>query len=146
MGRAYADETESTPIFWSGNWVTINFYRSAAGFGRNGVTYTYRTWNLHTGQEVDIWRWLGGKSGEEGKSQLPVRLKHALFKGVKLADGCSDGYREEGYYRLQLKPDGIDLFEEEYGDGCGERFFIKYKKLAKFLTPEGKAALKDELK
>lgn len=142
-GIAMDDEVHAEPTFWSTRYVTVNFYRWAAGMGRNGISMRFRTWDLQSGKEVDVWRWFGSKS-EEGSydmSALPLSLRQTLFKGVTVSDDCKTDYMGRGLYHLSLTDTGVKFWEEAYGSGCEQEFSLSYAKIRPFLTVEGKAAL-----
>lgn len=73
------------------------------------------------------------------------KLKKFLFKNLKLDKECQGGYKDEGDYRVSLKNDGMQFWEEAYGTGCEQDFLVPYAKLGPYLTPQGKAALRDKL-
>ena len=146
MGLAAEDETRTEPVFWSARWITINFYRWAAGYGRNGITLDYRTWDLQSGEEINLWQWFIAKPDDDRNSYpLPDKLKKSLFKNLELDKECKNGYKGEGDYRVSLKNDGMQFWEEAYGTGCEQDFLVPYAKLGPYLTPQGKAALRDKL-
>lgn len=142
-GTMMEDELHVEPSYWSQRHVTISFYRWAAGMGRNGISNDFRTWDLQTGKEVDVWSWFGSKSpaGTSDMSALPARLKALLFKDVVLDQECKDDYQGHGYYHLSLTDTGVRFWEEAWGSGCEQDFNLPYARLAPFLTPQGKAAL-----
>ena len=144
MGAATEDETSAAPVFWSSRWITVNFYRWAAGYGRSGISLDYRTWDLRSGDEIQLWDWFAPKSADGGLYRvLPERLQKYLFKGVAIDKECRNGYKGEGEYRVSLTASGIEFWEEAFGTGCEQDFVIPYAKLGPFLTPQGKAALRD---
>jgi hypothetical protein len=145
-GMALEDETSATPFFWSSHWITINFYRWAAGYGRSGIALDYRTWDLQSGDEINPWEWFIGKPPDKGNSNpLPQRLKKFLFKDVTLDKECRTGYQGQGDYHLTFEADGMKFWEEAFGNGCEQEFVLPYAALGPFLTPKGKLALRDVL-
>ena len=146
-GRVMEDEVHAEPTFWSARHVTVSFYRWAAGMGRNGISNQFRTWDLQTGKEVDVWQWFGGKSdaGSHDMSTLPAKLKTMLFKDAAIDQECKGDYQGHGYYHLSLTDTGVRFWEEAYGSGCEQDFKVPYAKVAPFLTPQGRAALGDSL-
>lgn len=142
-GRVMEDEVHAEPTFWSARYVTVSFYRWVAGMGRNGISNQFRTWDLQTGKEVDVWQWLGSKSeaGSGDISALPGKLKARLFKDVVLDQECKLDYQGRGYYHLSLTDTGMRFWEEAYGGGCEQDFNLTYAELAPLLTPQGRQAL-----
>ena len=142
-GRVMEDEVHAEPTFWSARHVTVSFYRWAAGMGRNGISNQFRTWDLQTGKEVDVWQWFGGKSdtGSHDMSALPAKLKTMLFKDAAIDQECKGDYQGHGYYHLSLTDTGVRFWEEAYGSGCEQDFKVPYAKVAPFLTAQGKQAL-----
>jgi len=145
-GWAAEDEVHADPTYWSARWVTIKFYRWAAGYGSSGISMNYRTWNLKSGQETDVWTWFGTRASQgDDKSELPSRLRQALFKDAVADPECKGDYPGKGRYHLTLKADGVSFREDARGSGCEEDFLLPYDKVAPFLTPQGRAALSDLL-
>lgn len=145
-GTPTEDETSATPVFWSARWLTINFYRWAAGFGRNGITLDYRSWDLQSGDEVNPWEWFIAKPADGGNTNpLPPGLRKFLLKDAALDKECRDGYQGKGYYRLSFEANGMRFWEEAFGNGCEQDFLLTYPQLRPFLTPKGKLALRDVL-
>jgi len=142
-GMMMEDELHAEPSFWSARHVTVSFYRWAAGMGRNGISNDFRTWDLQTGKEVDVWSWFGSKSleGTSDMSALPPKLRALLFKDVVQDDECKADYQGHGNYHLSLTDSGVRFWEEAYGSGCEQEFKLPYAKLAPFMTAQGKAAL-----
>jgi hypothetical protein len=145
-GTATEDETSATPLFWSSHWITINFYRWAAGYGRNGITLDYRSWDLQTGDEINPWEWFIAKPADSGNTNpLPQGLKKFLLKDATLDKECQADYQGKGYYRLSFEANGMKFWEEPFGNGCEQEFLLTYPQLRPFLTPKGKLALGDVL-
>lgn len=138
VGFPAVDEQRVEPKYWDANFITIEFYLWVAGEGRGGIANDYRTWNTVTGESIDLWTWLGTKSSEP---RLPPKLKKYLFKGIKMPPECQDGYRGQGYFILTLAKSGLNIFEDAWGSGCEQSFFIPYTKLLPFLSPQGKLAI-----
>lgn len=145
MGEAEEDETHTDPVFWNNDWLTVEFYDWAAGYGRQGISMVYKTWNLHTGAAIDVWKWFGTKSedGTGDMAALPPRLGKYLSKEQPDDPSCKDKYYEgQGEFHLQLVVDGFHIYEEEFGDGCEKDYRVSLDQVWPFLSPEGKMALK----
>lgn len=142
MGLAAEDETFAEPRYWSADWLTVHYYRWAAGHGARGISLSYRTWNLRTGEEIDIWQWFGTESSEyDDTAQLSQKLKIFLFKHWKADPACVENYYGEGTYHATLEPSGILFWENAYGSGCEKEILIPYAKLAPILSAKGKLAI-----
>lgn len=149
-GWAAEAEVDAEPTYWSSRWVTVKFYRWAAGYGASGISMNYRTWDLKTGQEADVWTWFGtraskGDGAADDKSELPPRLRQALFKDASTDPECKGDYPGKGRYHLSLKREGVSFWEDARGSGCEQEFLLPYNKVTPFLTPQGRAALGDLL-
>jgi hypothetical protein len=142
VGSPTTDERYTEPVYWDANFVTVRFYTWAAGKGRSGISNEYRTWNTRTGKEIDLWQWIGASSSDP---RLPSRLKKHLYKNVRESPGCTNGYRGQGSFTLTLAKSGLNIDEEDWGNGCEKSFFISYKKLLPFLSPSGKQALSSKI-
>lgn len=149
-GWAAEAEVDAEPTYWSARWVTVKFYRWAAGYGASGISMNYRTWDLTTGQETDPWTWFGtratkGDGAADDKSELPPRLRQALFKDAVADPECKGDYPGKGRYHVSLKREGVSFWEDARGSGCEQEFLLPYNKVGPFLTPQGRAALGDLL-
>jgi hypothetical protein len=143
MGLAAEGESFAEPYYWSSDWLTVHFYRWPPGYGAQGITLSYRTWNLRTGDEVDVWEWFGTKSyGYIDMAPLPPKLKAHLLKTVIVEPDCDDNYFGQGDFHATLEPGGIKFWENAFGSGCEKEFTIPYKKLGPFLSEKGRAAIK----
>lgn len=138
VGFPGVDERHTEPTYWDANFITIRFYLWAAGEGRSGISNEYRTWNTRTGEEVDLWKWIGATSSEP---RLSPSLKKFLYERDKEPSTCSDGYRSQGIFTLTLDKSGLHFDEDAWGDGCEKSFFISYKDLLPFLSPAGRMAV-----
>jgi hypothetical protein len=139
VGYPGVDERHTEPTYWDSNFITIEFYLWVAGEGRGGISNEYRTWNSRTGEEVDLWKWIGSS---HDNAKLPKKLKKYLYRNVKEeSPECADGYRGEGVYTLTLHKDGLHIDEDAWGEGCEKAFVIPYGKLGPFLSSTGKQAV-----
>ena len=146
-GMTVEDEVYADPTYWSPRWVTIKFYRWAAGYGANGISIKFRTWDVKTGQETDVWNWFGASASDgDDKAELPDRLRQSLFKNVTIDAECKGtDYDGRGRFHLSLKPEGVSFWEDPNGSGCENDFLLPYSKVGPFLTVKGRAALSDLL-
>lgn len=143
MGLAAEGESFAEPYYWSSDWITVHFYHWPPGYGARGITLSYRTWNLRTGKEVDVWEWFGTKSyGYIDMAPLPPKLKAYILKNLKVEPDCDDNYFGQGDFHATLEPSGIKFWENAFGSGCEKEFTIPYGKLGPFLTAKGRAAIK----
>lgn len=139
MGLAAEDETNVEVSYWSDDFLTVRFFRWAAGYGIRGASSDYRTWDLQTGAEVSLWSWF--RSGDTADTHLPGPLRRYLYKGVKVAPECKDYYGKDNY-ELVLGDTAMGISEHDIGGGCEQSFSVPYEKLAPFMTAQGKQALK----
>ena len=146
-GFATEDEVYAEPTYWSPRWVTMKFYRWAAGYGASGISIKFRTWDVKTGQETDVWNWFGASASDgDDKAELPDRLRQALFKNVTIDAECKGtDYDGRGRFHLSLKPEGVSFWEDPNGSGCENDFLLPYNKVGPFLTVKGHTALSDLL-
>lgn len=154
VGVPAEDENTAEPTYWTSQWVSVRFYNWAAGMGRSGISWEFRTWDLQSGEQVDLWSWFGnrrtGKAGEpavgSSSGRLPPKLRRFLFQRdqidpAKAESGCEDNYAETASFELTLEPTGVQISQPEYGRGCELAFSVPYTELAPVLTPAGKAAV-----
>ena len=143
MGSPTVDLRTTDPTFWDSNFITVRFNAWVAGEGRSGISNTYRTWNLKTGEEVNVWHWLGVRSDD---AALPSALQQHLYRHVKESSECKvNYYRGKGVFTLVLTKAGLNIYEDAWGSGCDKHFFVSYKNLMPFLSPAGKQAVRSIL-
>jgi len=136
MGFPAVDLREIEILYWDQNFISMRLYFSTAGRGRMGISNDYRTWSTRSGEEIDLWQWVGDGSGERN---LDPKLKEYLFSTTSedYAD-CVDGYRGQGTFTIRLDKNGLQIFEEAYGDGCERYFVISFEQLLPFLNTSAK--------
>ena len=61
VGVPAEDENTTEPEYWTSQWLSIRNYTWAAGTGRSGISWFYRTWDVQTGKQVDLWTWFGSR-------------------------------------------------------------------------------------
>jgi hypothetical protein len=140
VGYPGVDEQHTKPTYWDENYITINFYLWIAGEGRSGISNEYRTWNIKSGEEIDIWKWFRTNLVDH---KLPGNLEKYLSRNIKgpSFSECDKEYRGKGSFTITLAKRGLHINEEEWGDGCEKAYFISYAKLLPFLSPAGKQAV-----
>lgn len=145
MGFPAEDERTAEPSYWNSQWLSVRFYQWAAGTGRNGISWSYTTWDMQSGQRVNPWSWVGVRA-EGSSAALTPRLRRFLFRrdGIdpaKAEADCEANYAEGAYYDLTLEAKGLRFSQPEYGRGCELDFEVPYAELAPVLSPAGKAAV-----
>lgn len=149
--QAGMDELLVEPAYWSSSWITVHFYRWAAGTGKSGIGYGNVTWSLVTGERVDLWRWFGGRDAHAddpyyaGHAAMPAALRKLVFKvaGVSAdADGaCGPSQGPHAEYLISLRGDGMDFVQDARGDGCDLSFSLSFEALLPAMTGEGRKAV-----
>ncbi|WP_432725670.1 hypothetical protein [Variovorax sp. W6] len=158
VGVPAEDENTADPSYWTSQWLSIRNYTWAAGTGRAGISWFYRTWDLQTGKQVDPWSWFGprpqpqpqkapGQIAGTESGPMPPKLRRFLFKyaGIqpsKAEENCKSNYDEGAHYDLTLEAKGMRFSQPEYGTGCEIAIEVPYADLAPVLTPAGKAAVR----
>lgn len=84
-GSVAEDERSATVEFWSREFVTVRFYRWAAGEGRRGAQSDYLTSDLRSGKPVNLWGWLTAPPRKDSK-------RHRLVTMAAPAPECKEGY------------------------------------------------------
>ena len=142
IGQPIADETGAEIDFINQHWLSVRFYRWAAGYGAGGISRTYTSFNLNDGQAFNPWQWFKqGVALDEMQHQLPDALREKLFADMEVYEDCdnSDG---SGYFYLTLSQKGIELWETPNGSGCENEFTLSPKEAMPFATEYGKSQLK----
>ncbi|TDF83767.1 hypothetical protein [Pseudomonas sp. H9] len=143
-GSGYTSEISVEPSYWSSEWITVRFYRWAAGFGRNGISWGFHTWNLKTGESVDPWRWIGTRfewySPYSGHVSLPKHFASWLQMQAPEDSECP-GVASYDLYDLTFDTQGMKLANQATGDGCDVDLTFSWKQLEPVLSAQGRAAL-----
>ncbi|GIU27408.1 hypothetical protein [Shewanella sp. MBTL60-007] len=142
VGQPIADETGAEIDFINQHWLSVRFYRWAAGYGAGGISRTYTSFNLNDGQAFTPWQWFRSDAPlDQMRHQLPDALREKLFSDMEVYEDCdnSDG---SGYFYLTLSPKGIELWETPNGSGCENEFTLSPKEAIPFATEYGKSQLK----
>jgi hypothetical protein len=143
-GYVATSEISVEPVYRSSRWLTVRFYRWAAGTGRNGIGWGLHSWDLHTGERVDPWAWLGAHyqwySAFGGHVSLPTPFANWLRSQVEADDGCPDvaSYSD---YDLTFDAQGMHLANQATGDGCEVDVTFSWKQLQPVLSAQGQEAL-----
>ncbi|WP_299802876.1 hypothetical protein [uncultured Shewanella sp.] len=142
VGRAIADETGAEIDFINQDWLSVRFYRWAAGYGAGGINRTFTSFNLSDGNPFHPWQWfIKDAAFDEMQHQLPAALREKLFADMEVFEDCdnSDG---SGYFYLTLSPKGIEIWETPNGSGCENEFTLSPQEALPFATEFGKSQLK----
>ncbi|WP_041416193.1 hypothetical protein [Shewanella halifaxensis] len=141
IGLPIADETGAEIEFVNQHWLSVRFYRWAAGYGARGINRTFTSFNLSDGKPFNPWQWFKQDVAlDEMRHQLPAALREKLFADMEVFEDCdnSDG---SGYFYLTLSPKGIALWETPNGSGCENEFTLSPKEAMLFANEYGKSQL-----
>ncbi|MFL1552909.1 hypothetical protein ACI77I_28175 [Pseudomonas sp. D47] len=143
-GSAHTSEIDVEPTYWSSQFITVRFYRWAAGTGARGISWGLHSWNLQTGESVDPWTWLGGRqewySAYSGHVELPATFSAWLAKQTTTDEGCP-AITSYSSFDLSFNTQGLQLSTRATGDGCDNDLSFTWEQLEPVLTEQGKAAL-----
>ncbi|MBV1809875.1 hypothetical protein [Pseudomonas viridiflava] len=143
-GSAYTSDIEVRPVYWSSKFITVKFYRWAAGYGASGISWGLHSWNLQTGESVDPWTWLGGRQewydAYSGHVELPATFSVWLAKQTDTDEGCP-AITSYSTFHLSFNTQGLQLSTRPTGDGCDNDLSFTWEQLEPVLTEQGKAAL-----
>ncbi|ABV89383.1 hypothetical protein [Shewanella pealeana] len=142
IGLPITDETGAEPSFINQHWLSVRFYRWAAGYGAGGINRSFTSFNLSDGKPFNPWQWFSEDVAlDEMRNQLPPALRAKLFADMEVVEDCdnSDG---SGYFYLTLSPKGIEIWETPNGSGCENEFTLNPQEAMPFATEYGKSQLK----
>ncbi|NWD67073.1 hypothetical protein HX870_05620 [Pseudomonas gingeri] len=128
FAKPFTSEISVKPTYWTTHWVTVQFYHWEKGYGRSGISWTYHTWNLDTGDEVDPWSWIGSQE----------KLNAWLKAHTELGPECADS--EHGPLELTFDAKGINLAEAATGRDCDLDYSLSWLDVKPMLSAKGKAA------
>lgn len=116
---------------WIGKLVTILFITRPAGFGASSVGMDYGTWNVDSGEELNLWGWFGLK-----KKQLSPAFKKLLLKRMATEE-CLSGLQYKSF-NLTIENGAFKFFSSGPSDECPDELRIPYAKAVKLMTPQGR--------
>jgi len=151
------DEIETEPVYWTSQWVTVKNYIWYAGTGTAGISRGHRTWDLQSGQQVDLWSWFGQAGGEQsdiyaaGRGTPSPKLMRFLFGYARSDPEWAAGADEPGLcsqqYDLTLEKSGMRFYRwQDYFGGCEVDILVPYNRLSPVLSVAGKSAVRRILK
>mgnify|MGYP000964758809 CR=1 FL=1 len=134
LGRAgypAVDDDANRVDSWIGKLVTIVFITRPAGFGASSVSIDYRTWNVDSGEEADLWSWFGLK-----KWRLSPKFERLLLKNMATEE-CLSGLQYKSF-NLAIEKAGFKFFSTGPSDECPDELRIPYAKAVTLMTPQGR--------
>lgn len=150
MGTAFSDETGVELSFANDTWLSVRFYRWAAGHGASGISINYTNFDLNTGERFHPWQWFYDTDPDKQTHQLPSGLQAKWFPTGEQEENpefdCgSTEYGAKGYYHLTLETqdglDGLRFWEYPRGNGCENEFFLPLSDVAPYLNQTGRQQL-----
>lgn len=149
MGTAFSDETGVEVSFANDNWLSVRFYRWAAGYGASGISINFTNFDLKTGERFHPWQWFYDVDPDQQTNQLPSLLQAKWFpKGTEADpefDCDSTEYGAKGYYHLTLETQngqsGLKFWEFPRGNGCEHEFFLPLSDLKPYINQTGRQQL-----
>ena len=153
------------PLFWNDQWISFVARTSGDCGGAYPYSgYSYSTWNLSTGKELNLWEWI--KSSKKANSSpeydhyyfsysAPERLNRIITKkAIKQRlvfnpkeaseeDNCLDVIQSNSEYQIRLGKSGFIFTQNfpHYAQACDDDIEIIYGELVPFLTKKGKEAV-----
>lgn len=131
VGYPGGDDDEKNFRSWIGKLVTIVFITRPAGFGASSVGIDYRTWNVDSGEEVDLWSWFGLE-----RRRLSPAFKR-LILGKMATDECLSGIQYKSF-ALTIDKNSFRFSPVGPSDECPDNLDIPYVKAVKLMTPKGR--------
>lgn len=131
VGSPGSDDDQNIVESWIGKLVTIVFITRPAGFGASAVGMDYRTWNVDSGEEVDLWSWFGLK-----RRRLSPKFEKLLLKKMATEE-CLSGLQYKSF-NLTIEKTGFKFFSSGPSDECPDELRIPYAKAVTLMTPQGR--------
>jgi hypothetical protein len=149
------------PLFWNKQWISfVATVSGDCGGAHPFSNFSYSTWDLSTGRELNLWEWIkdsqktgsasGGDDGYDfdklNKIITQKAIKQRLAFDPKEADeenNCLDVIRDNNQYDIRLSKTGL-IFTQVFPHvvyACTDDIEITYSELMPFLTKKGKKAV-----
>jgi hypothetical protein len=158
------DQADWTELkFWTERWLSVDDRDSSnCGGAHPSAGGSYRTWDLATGKQVNLWTWFRNSRKPDSDPQYagyyfsyaaPEKLNDIIVKAAvrqskdersKDPESCVDSLEANTEYRLRLSKQGI-VFSTVFphvNQACDEDVEIPYRRLLPFLTKSGMEAAK----
>lgn len=132
-----SDRTELRMV--TRRWLNaVRFVEAYCGGAHPDSWYTPHTYDLQTGREVDLSKWLNGRVGTP------------TFRRLFFANGGRDDHDCKDFVEQSVRAFALDIELKKNGlafkpndlphvvQACGDESFISFAKLAPYLTPEGR--------
>lgn len=138
------------PAFWDRQILVLKetYSMYCGGAHPSDGVADYRTWNLATDKEMNVWDWIRDSTTEYGRDP-PQQLK-ALILAMKPKDtgDCADLINDATPYFVHPNENGL-VFSTDLphaARGCDRDIEIPYARMLPYLTPEGTAAVRALMK
>jgi hypothetical protein len=153
------------PLFWNKQWISFVARTSGDCGGAHPFSdYSYSTWNLSTGKELNLWEWIRNSkkassspeydhyyfnySAPEKLNRIITRkaIKQRLAFNPKEAreeNNCLDVIQSNSEYQIRLGKFGF-IFTQAFPhvvQACTDDIEITYGELVPFLAKKGKEAV-----
>ena len=143
------------PVLIAGRWLSVaHHWDGFCGGAHPDSSNSYRTFDLTSGNEVDLHSWFNDAAverqhlAEVNEDIVTVRpaLRDFVLSGWTPEDPeCRDVIRDQEYWSIGLTPRGMAFLPDlpHVVQACGEEFLVPFARLGPFLTTEGAANLRD---
>jgi hypothetical protein len=143
------------PVLITERWLSVaHHWDGFCGGAHPDSSNGYRTFDLTSGQEVDLHGWFDDMAVERqhltevNEDIVTVRpaLRDFVLGGWTPEDPeCRDVIRDQEYWSIGLTPRGMAFSPDlaHVVQACGEEFLVPFDRLGPFLTAEGAANLRE---
>jgi len=133
---------EQKIVFWNQRLFSVQIDGSEnCGGAHPNEGSVHRTWDIATGNELDIKYWFGN-AAEGG---LPAQVKRIVLARAQGGQdqSCADALEHHGYYQVYPSGQGLMFFTgfNFASRNCDEEILVPYGDILKHLAPEARAAL-----
>ncbi len=153
------------PIFWNERWISLAQYVSGDCGGAHPFSdVSNSTWNLKTGESVNLWTWIKNSRKKDVSSEYdayyfnyaaPEKLNRLIAdkatkarlafnpKEAQDSPNCMANLKENNEYELIPGKNGL-IFSHRFphvSQACNDSIEIPFGSLLQFLTKEGKMAI-----
>jgi hypothetical protein len=148
-GTAEEDEVRAEPVYWTSQLVTVLVTRRIASEGADGVARTLRTWDLASGERVNLWSWFAGagkSAPDTDTGPLPAEVRAFLATqagaGASAFAGCELEAALDEPWEVGLEPAGLRFTLAAYPRTvCEPSILVPWARLGPILSPAGEAAV-----
>jgi len=141
------------PVFWNAHVLVLreSYSNYCGGAHPNGGVADFISWDLDKDKALETGRWIRLQKTKASEASLPPKLQALLIHHYKLNrpgdDECADAVQFNSSYLMHPQADGMVFTPSlpHVVQACADDVQVAWPELLPFLTPAGRADVKDKI-